>query len=89
LKEYENEFPDIRFALSSNPELTAEVVRKDLVDNPIMPSEYNLDFWTVIRRDLPYNPTLPRNYSWDFWTLMRNPNIKLHDIYDLIPENIV
>lgn len=88
LKEYETYFPDIRFALSSNPELTAEVVRKDLVDNPILPSKYNLDFWTVVRRDLPYNPNLPRNYSWDFWNLMRNPNIKLHDIYDLIPENI-
>ena len=88
LKEYENEFPDIRFALSSNPELTAEVVRKDLVDNPILPDKYNLDFWTVVRRDLPYNPNLPRNYSWDFWNLMRNPNIKLHDIYDVIPENI-
>lgn len=66
MKEYEKDFPVIRICLSSNPELTAEVVRKDIRDNP----------------------TLPSHYSWDFGTLAVNKNIKLHHIYDLIPESI-
>ena len=66
LKEYEKKFPAIRCTLSCNPELTAEVVRKDLRDNP----------------------TLSNLSNWEFWRLAVNTNIKLHDIYDLLPEII-